>query len=100
MRFCMVTTFYPPYHFGGDATYVRSLSRELVKRGGRPEVRSGFSTDNGNPVLDVHNLDILEPAALERDLNCIPGIVTVGLFAIRPADVLLLGGADGVKVIE
>jgi ribose 5-phosphate isomerase A len=73
------------------------VARELVKRGGQPVYREGFTTDNGNDILDVHNMEIMEPARLEAELNDIPGIVTVGLFAIRPADVLLLGTEDGVK---
>ena len=76
----------------------RSLvARELVKRGGQPVYREGFVTDNGNVILDVHNLRIMEPAQLEQDLNNIPGVVTNGLFALRPADVLLLGTGDGVR---
>jgi ribose 5-phosphate isomerase A len=73
------------------------VARELVKRGGQPVYREGFVTDNGNIILDIHNMEIMEPVALEQDLNNIPGIVTVGLFAKRPADVLLLGTEDGVK---
>jgi ribose 5-phosphate isomerase A len=78
----------------------RSLvARELVKRGGQPIYREGFVTDNGNIILDIHNMEIMEPVTLEEDLNNIPGIVTVGLFARRPADVLLLGTEDGVKTL-
>ena len=73
------------------------VARELVKRGGQPVYREGFVTDNGNIILDIHNLEIMEPVTLEEDLNNIPGIVTVGLFARRPADVLLLGTEEGVK---
>jgi len=73
------------------------VARELVKRGGQPIYREGFVTDNGNIILDIHNMEIMEPVTLEEDLNNIPGIVTVGLFARRPADVLLLGTEDGVK---
>jgi ribose 5-phosphate isomerase A len=73
------------------------VARELVKRGGQPVYREGFVTDNGNIILDIHNMEIMEPVTLEEDLNNIPGIVTVGLFARRPADVLLLGTGDGVK---
>ena len=73
------------------------VARELVKRGGQPVYREGFVTDNGNIILDIHNMDIMEPVTLEEDLNNIPGIVTVGLFARRPADVLLLGTEDGVR---
>ena len=68
-----------------------------MKRGGQPVYREGFTTDNGNNILDVHNMEIMEPVKLEQELNNIPGIVTVGLFAKRPADVLLLGTQDGVK---
>lgn len=71
------------------------IARELVKRGGQPVYRDGFVTDNGNQILDVHNLRIMEPAKLETELNDIPGVVTVGIFALRPADVLILGTADG-----
>ena len=73
------------------------IARELVKLGGRPVWRDKFVTDNGNIILDIHNLEIMEPVTLEEDLNNIPGIVTVGLFARRPADVLLLGTEDGVR---
>lgn len=75
------------------------VARELVKHGGQPVYREGFVTDNGNIILDVHNLEIMEPARLEQALNNIPGVVTNGLFALRPADVLLLGTGDGVKKI-
>jgi len=75
------------------------VARELVKRGGQPVYREGFTTDNGNDILDVHNMEIMEPVKLEQELNNIPGVVTVGLFATRPADVLLLGTEDGIKKI-
>ena len=75
------------------------VARELVKRGGQPVYREGFTTDNGNVILDVHNMEIMEPVKLEQELNNIPGVVTVGLFALRPADVLLLGTQDGIKKI-
>ncbi|MGD9710036.1 MAG: ribose-5-phosphate isomerase RpiA [Halothiobacillaceae bacterium] len=75
------------------------VARELVKRGGNPVYRDGFVTDNGNQILDVHNLEIMQPAKLEDELNNIPGIVTVGLFALRPADVLILATRDGVRKI-
>jgi len=80
----------------------RSLvAREIIKQiGGEPVLREGFTTDNGNIILDVHNLDIMEPTKIEQILNNITGVVTNGLFAIKPADVLLLGTPDGVKVIE
>ena len=76
------------------------VARELVKLGGRPALRQGFTTDNGNLILDVHGLTILKPAELESRLNQIPGVVTNGIFALRPADVLLLGGASGVRTIK
>jgi len=79
----------------------RSLvARQLVKLGGTPVWREGFVTDNGNIILDVHNLRIMEPTNLEQDLNNITGVVTNGLFALRPADVLVLGTEDGVKILE
>lgn len=79
----------------------RSLvGRELVKLGGQPVWRENFSTDNGNLILDVHALKILEPRKLEETINQIPGVVTVGLFARRPADVLLIAGASGVKTLR
>ena len=73
------------------------VSRELAARGGRPLWREGFVTDNGNHILDVHGLTIADPVAVERDLNQITGVVTVGLFAVRPADVLIVGTAQGVE---
>jgi ribose 5-phosphate isomerase A len=75
------------------------VARELGARGGRPVWRSGFVTDNGNHILDVHGLTITDPVALERELNQLTGIVTVGLFAARPADVLLIGGPHGVRTV-
>ena len=75
------------------------VARELVKRGGQPVYRDGFTTDNGNVILDVHNMEIMEPVKLEQELNNLPGVVTVGLFALRPADVLLLGTEAGIKKI-
>ncbi len=76
------------------------VARELSARGGRPEWRERFVTDNGNHIIDVHHLQIDNPVAMERELNQIPGIVTVGLFARRGADVLLVAGADGITRIE
>jgi len=75
------------------------VARELVKLGGQPVYREGFVTDNGNIILDVHNLQILNPVELETQLNMIAGVVTNGLFAKRPADVLLLGTSEGVKTL-
>ncbi len=76
------------------------VARELVKLGGTPMWREGFTTDNGNLILDIHNLEIMEPVEMEKDLNNIAGIVTVGLFAIRPADILILGTQEGIKTIQ
>lgn len=76
------------------------VARELVKLGGNPIWRDNFVTDNGNVILDVHNLDIVNPVEMERTINNLVGVVTVGLFAIRPADVLILGGANGIRKIE
>ncbi len=75
------------------------VTRALTARGGRAVWREGFTTDNGNQILDVHGLLIHDPPALERELNQIPGVVTVGLFAVRPADVLLIGTAHGVDAL-
>lgn len=75
------------------------VARELVKLGGRPDWRQGLVTDNGNQILDVHGLTILDPPALEAEINQIAGVVTVGIFARRPADVLLVGHADRVEKI-
>ncbi|WP_187488499.1 ribose-5-phosphate isomerase RpiA [Duffyella gerundensis] len=76
------------------------VARELVKLGGLPEYRQHVITDNGNIILDVHNLRIMEPIALEQAINALPGVVTVGLFAARGADVALIGGPNGVRTIE
>jgi ribose 5-phosphate isomerase A len=75
------------------------VARELRKRGGHPEWRQNFVTDNGNVILDVRGLSILNPVELEGELNQITGVVASGLFARRGADVLLLGTADGVKTL-
>jgi ribose 5-phosphate isomerase A len=74
-----------------------SVARQLVKLGGVPELREGFTTDNGNIILDVHNLEILEPVKMEMQISAYAGVVTVGIFAIRPADVLLLGTDSGIE---
>lgn len=75
------------------------VAREIVALGGRPVYRHGFVTDNGNIILDVHGLDIVEPIKLEQTLNNIAGVVSNGLFAARGADVLLIGSATGVQRI-
>ena len=73
------------------------VAREIVKLGGQPRLREGFTTDNGNVILDVYGLSIVDPVSLETTLNQLVGVVTNGLFARRGADVLLLGTPDGVK---
>lgn len=75
------------------------VARELVKLGGDPAYREGVVTDNGNVILDVWNMKIIDPVAMEQKINQITGVVTNGLFALRPANVLLLGTEDGVKTI-
>lgn len=75
------------------------IARELVKLGGSPVYRQGVVTDNGNVILDTYGLDISNPVALETQLNNLVGVVCNGLFARRPADVLLLGGSAGVRTI-
>lgn len=76
-----------------------SVARQLVALGGQPKLREGFTTDNGNIILDVHGLSIMNPVELESELDHIAGVVTNGLFARRGADVLLLGTAEGVKTM-
>jgi ribose 5-phosphate isomerase A len=73
------------------------VGRELTRLGGRPIWREKVVTDNGNHILDVHDLRITEPVALENTINQIVGVVTVGLFAIRPADLVILGGESGIR---
>lgn len=75
------------------------VARQLAALGGTPVLREGFVTDNGNLILDVRGLTITDPAGTESRINQIPGVVTVGLFALRPADVLLLGTPDGVRTL-
>jgi ribose 5-phosphate isomerase A len=76
------------------------VARELVKLGGEPAYREGFKTDNGNIILDVHNLEIMEPTHFEQELNNITGVVTNGIFAMRPADVVLVGSESGVSTLD
>lgn len=76
------------------------VARELAKLGGEPLLRAGFTTDNGNLILDVKGLSITDPAALETRINAIAGVVSNGLFALRGADIALLAGADGVKTLQ
>ncbi len=75
------------------------VARELVKLGGVPELRADFTTDNGNIILDVHNFEILEPVKIELNISSMAGVVTAGIFAIRPADVLLLGTDSGLQIL-
>lgn len=75
------------------------VARCIVALGGEPVYRVGFTTDNGNIILDVHGLSIMDPPKLESDFNQITGVVTNGLFARRPADVLILGGEKGVRTL-
>ena len=75
------------------------VARQMIKAGGQPIWRERFVTDNGNHILDVHNLKIANPIELETRFNQIPGVVTVGIFANRPADVLLIGSPSGVKIL-
>ena len=75
------------------------VARSLLAIGGQPELRQGFITDNGNLILDVHHMDLVDPVAMEKRINNIPGVVTCGLFAIRPADVVLMATPSGVVEI-
>ncbi len=76
------------------------VSRRLIQAGGQPILRTGFVTENGNHIVDVHNLSIPNPLEVENRLNQIPGVVTVGLFAHRRADILLVSGDDGVRELR
>ena len=73
------------------------VARQMVVLGGSPERRDGFTTDNGNEIIDVRGLDLVDPVAMEGRINDIAGVVTCGLFAIRPADVVLMASGDGVE---
>jgi ribose 5-phosphate isomerase A len=75
------------------------VARQLVKMGGNPVLRTGFTTDNGNVILDVHGMNILDPVAMETEINQLVGVVTVGLFARRGADVCLMGTPEGVQTL-
>lgn len=76
------------------------VARELVKLGGRPVWREAVITDNGNIILDVFDLKIVDPVAFEQQVNQITGVVTNGIFAVRPADLVLVGSAEGTKVLH
>jgi ribose 5-phosphate isomerase A len=73
------------------------VARQIIAIGGQPELREGFTTDNGNLILDVHNMDLVNPVNVEKRLNNLPGVVTNGLFALRPADVVLMASPKGVQ---
>jgi ribose 5-phosphate isomerase A len=73
------------------------VARQLVAMGGQPELRQGFVTDNGNVILDVHNMDLVDPSRVEQQLNNLPGVVTNGLWALRPADVVLMATSAGIR---
>ncbi|MDT8319528.1 MAG: ribose-5-phosphate isomerase RpiA [Xanthomonadales bacterium] len=73
------------------------VARQLVAMGGQPQLREGFTTDNGNVILDVHNLDLVDPASIEQQINNLAGVVCCGLFALRPADIVLMAADDGVQ---
>lgn len=76
------------------------VARQLVKLGGQPVWREGCVTDNGGQILDVHNLSILDPIAMEKEINNIAGVISCGIFAMRPADLVLLGTEQGVKRLD
>ena len=73
------------------------VARQIVAIGGQPELRQGFTTDNGNLILDVHNMDLVDPVDIEKRLNNVPGVVSNGLFALRPADKVLMASENGVQ---
>ena len=73
------------------------VARKMVALGGQPEWRKDFVTDNGNLILDVHNLDLVDPVGMEKSINNLAGVVTCGLFALRPADLVLIADKDGIK---
>lgn len=75
------------------------IAREIVKLGGQPIWRENYITDNGCEIIDVHNMDIMEPLALEKLINNLPGVVTVGIFGLRPADVVLIAKESGVETM-
>jgi len=73
------------------------VARQLVAMGGQPELREGFTTDNGNVILDVHNLDLIDPVRSEQQINNLAGVVSCGLFAIRPAEIVLMASSSGIQ---
>ncbi|KGQ26539.1 MULTISPECIES: ribose-5-phosphate isomerase RpiA [Gallibacterium] len=76
------------------------VARKLVALGGSPEYREGVVTDNGNIILDVHNFKILNPVEMEKELNNVAGVVTNGIFALRPADIVIVGSPDGAQILK
>ena len=76
------------------------VGREMLKRGAQPVLRESYQTDNGNLILDCHGLTLLDPPAMEAELNNIAGLVSNGIFARRPADVLLLGSNSGIQTLK
>ncbi len=76
------------------------IGRELTRLGGHPVLRDGVTTDNGNLILDVRGLDIVDPVSLENEINALAGVVCVGLFARRPADILIVGAPSGTRVLK
>ena len=73
------------------------VARQVVVMGGQPELREGFVTDNGNVILDVHNMDLVDPVTAEKHINNLAGVVSCGLFAIRPADIVLMATPSGIQ---
>jgi ribose 5-phosphate isomerase A len=76
------------------------VARKLISMGGQPELRTGFTSDNGNVILDVRGLDLTDPLRMEAEINLLAGVVDNGLFAVRRADVLLVGTDDGVDQLQ
>jgi len=76
------------------------VARQIVAMGGQPELREGFTTDNGNLILDVHNMDLVDPVTVEKHLNDLPGVVTNGLWAIRPAEIVLMASGGGIRTFS
>ncbi|QCI18940.1 ribose-5-phosphate isomerase RpiA [Buchnera aphidicola] len=76
------------------------ISNEIIKIGGHPKIRKNVITENGNIILDIYNLNIHDPISIEKKINLLPGVVTVGLFALRGADIVLMGTNNGVKIIK
>ena len=80
-----------------DLSQATKLARKMVALGGQPVWREDFTTDNGNWILDIHNLDLVDPVSMEKAINNLAGVVTCGLFAQRPADLVLIATEDGIR---